>query len=76
MNTALQLLTDLSVDPFHLHDYMSDPDRSAAAAGGHLEDLLRSAAIAGAAGAWQRSALCLDPGYDPLPDPDEPSPEA
>jgi hypothetical protein len=78
MNTAFQVLTELTLDPFHLDAFLRDPGPLCAEAGIALEDLQRFAHPAGSArdAAWSRCAMITDPGHDPLPEPDEsPSPE-
>jgi hypothetical protein len=67
MDLAFKLLTELSVDPFRLEDFLREPDPLAPEAPpfGLSPDA-----------SWSRCAICGDPGYDPLPDPDVPAPEA
>ncbi|MGK4004042.1 hypothetical protein WMF31_15520 [Sorangium sp. So ce1036] len=78
MNSVFQLLTDLSIDPFRLDEFLSDPAPMFASRGIRPEDIssiMRPAGIA-PGGTWHRGAAFADPGYDPLPDPDVPdSPE-
>lgn len=78
MNAVFQLLTELSIDPFRLDDFLRDPDSQLTSRGIRPEDVppvLHSGGIA-LDGAWARGAAFTDPGYDPLPDPDVPeSPE-
>ena len=75
MNPAFKLLTDLSIDPFRLDDFLRDPDPLARETGVAAEDLARVARPAdrSSGGPWSRCAACMDPGYDPLPDPEVPS---
>lgn len=80
MNAVSQLLTELSVDPFRLDDFMSDPDPFLAEAGIALEELPRlrrpgETLSDDTDGTWVRCAACADPGYDPLPDPEVPEPD-
>ncbi|WP_437751025.1 hypothetical protein [Sorangium sp. So ce1389] len=74
MNSATRLLTELSIDPFRLDDFLRDPDPLLAAEGVALEDLAGCTVTADES--WARCAACGDPGYDPLPDPDVPVPPA
>lgn len=78
MSAIFQLLTELSVDPFCLEDFLRDPDPLIASRGVGSEDIpaiMRPGAIP-SDGTWARGAGLLDPGYDPLPYPDVPeSPE-
>jgi hypothetical protein len=78
MDPAFKLLTELSVDPFRLDDFLRDPDPLLAGTGlaaADLSKLARPGEAAPAAG-WARCTFCADPGYDPLPDPDVPSPSS
>lgn len=77
MDPAFNLLTELSIDPFQLDDFLRDPDPLARAAGVAPEDVRRLARPADlpAGGLWSRCAACADPGFDPLPDPEVPDPE-
>ena len=76
MNTAFELLTELTVDPFRLNEFRTDPARLSAELGVLPEDLARilhpSSVAAGET--WSRCASIFDPGQDPLPDPDVPPP--
>lgn len=74
MNTALQLLNDLTLDPFKLDDFLSDPLALDTAI--TVEDLQRFARDGRPVldDGWVRCASCFDPGTDPLPDPDVPMP--
>lgn len=78
MNPVFQLLTELSVDPLRLDEFLRDPEPPISSRGvdpGDVASLMRPAGIA-ADGTWERGAAFYDPGYDPLPDPDVPeSPE-
>ncbi|KYF76005.1 hypothetical protein BE11_03440 [Sorangium cellulosum] len=78
MNSAYRLLTELSIDPFRLDDFLRDPDPLLAADGVALEDLAGCTEMSALAadGTWARCAACGDPGYDPLPDPEVPVPPA
>lgn len=74
MDRAFQLLTDLSIDPFRLDDFLHDPLPELKRAGldaQALPMLSRSDWLAPEA-VWERCASCGDPGTDPLPDPDVP----
>ena len=64
MNSAFQLLTELSTDPFYLEAFLRNPDPLIGRVDMVRED----------PGTWARCATCTDPGYDPLPDPDVPAP--
>jgi hypothetical protein len=78
MNATFQVLTQLSIDPFRLDDFLRDPDALIAgsrAAPMNFPSLALPTANA-PEGAWSRCASCFDPGSDPLPDPDVPSPES
>ncbi|WP_437617415.1 hypothetical protein [Sorangium sp. So ce1151] len=76
MNPASRLLTELSIDPFRLDDFLRDPNPLLAAEGIGLEDLAgcTDLSVAAADESWARCAACADPGYDPLPDPEVPVP--
>jgi hypothetical protein len=76
MNPALKLLTELSIDPFQLDDFLRDPDPLVAGAGVAPADLPLLARRGGLApdASWACCTFCGDPGYDPLPDPDVPPP--
>lgn len=81
MDSMSLLLTELTVDPFHLEAFLRDPDPLATAMGLTAADIprlmlsVKSAPFGKADGSWARCASCSDPGHDPLPDPDIPSPE-
>ncbi|WP_438021203.1 hypothetical protein WMF18_19950 [Sorangium sp. So ce315] len=78
MTSASRLLTELSIDPFRLDDFLRDPDPLLAAEGISLKELAGCTdrfALA-ADGTWARCAACGDPGYDPLPDPEVPGSSA
>lgn len=78
MNSVSQMLTELSIDPFRLEDFLRDPAPLVGAAGITPEGLPRlmfpSKSLPDET--WERCASCTDPGYDPLPDPDVPTPSS
>jgi hypothetical protein len=77
MDAISQLLTRLSVDPFRFEAFKRDPHPFIAEAGIAPEDvprLLRPSETL-SEDAWVRCAICNDPGYDPLPDPEVPEAE-
>ncbi|WP_437878893.1 hypothetical protein [Sorangium sp. So ce513] len=76
MNPASRLLTELSIDPFRLDDFLHDPDPLLAEKGVAVDGLAGSTGLSAVAAdeTWTRCAACFDPGYDPLPDPDVPIP--
>jgi hypothetical protein len=80
MDQIFELLTELSIDPFLHETFVRDPRDILLRAGLAPEDpaaLARAAGVGGsgilAEGAWERCALLVDPGFDPLDDPDPPS---
>ncbi|MGK3983954.1 hypothetical protein WME99_13005 [Sorangium sp. So ce136] len=78
MDSASRLLTELSIDPFRLEDFLRDPDPLLARSDVAEEVLTGCAAFTDVVldGTWARCAACGDPGFDPLPDPDVPAPPA
>lgn len=74
----LDLMTELSIDPFQHAAFTRDPERFLAGAGLSASERasLRQWKDAGhtvAGGHWERCALIGDPGPDPSPDPDVPA---
>ncbi|XXY50304.1 hypothetical protein WME91_04050 [Sorangium sp. So ce269] len=78
MDSASRLLTELSIDPFRLDDFLRDPAPLLARSGVAEDVLTRCTSFTDAVldGSWARCAACGDPGFDPLPDPDVPVPPA
>lgn len=77
MERLLKFLTELTLDPFKRLAFQQDPEGVAAAAG--LDPWAREALLSAPSGAlepkaeagsWQKCAWGLDPGPDPMPDPD------
>ena len=79
MDQIFELLTDLSVDPFLYQAFTRAPKDVLLQAGLASEDpATLSQAVSGghrapmAEGTWERCAVLVDPGFDPIDDTDPP----
>jgi len=76
LDLANQLLAELSIDPFQLEDFLTDPDAFLPQGQPSPAELLQHQATPEPVNGtpWVRCAAFFDPGIDPLPDPEVPVP--